>query len=148
MRVEGEHVFDAPRREVWDLIQDPRAIAGIVPGVEDLERVSDTEYRSSLRIGKGFLGARYDVTVGLAEVAPPEGYVLVLDARGAFGDAAGTVRIALDEEGPDRTRMRYVAALDLPAPAAGLARRKIEGGGADATAFRALERLLDERRRS
>ena len=41
MNLEGEYTFDGPREEVWDLVQDPEALAMALPGTQSLEKVGE-----------------------------------------------------------------------------------------------------------
>ena len=34
MKIEGEHLFNGPRQDVWDMIQDPVVLASAVPGMD------------------------------------------------------------------------------------------------------------------
>ena len=39
MKIEGQYTFQAPREQVWKLLQDPGALSRALPGVERFEQV-------------------------------------------------------------------------------------------------------------
>ncbi|HUP01107.1 MAG TPA: carbon monoxide dehydrogenase subunit G [Gemmatimonadota bacterium] len=135
MRLEGDHAFDGPRPAVWDMLLDPDVMARALPGTERLERVAEDEYRGVMRVGVGPVTAgRYDVTVRIVDKAPPARYTMEIDGRGALGFARGTAQVTLEEEGPERTRMRYAADLQIGGKVAGVGQRLIESVSRSLTA--------------
>ena len=147
MKIEGIHEFDSPREEVWDLVRDPETVRRLVPGVERLEEVSETEYRGELKVGKGWIKTTYDVAIRVAEETPPERLALDVEGRGSLGDAEGGLRIDLSEISAGRTRMRYAVEVDLGGRAGamsgmleGLARDRTRQGLAE------LDREIEKRR--
>lgn len=147
MRIDGTHLFDAPREEVWDLVRDPGTVRRLVPGIERLEEISDREYRGEMRVGKGWIKATYEVSIRIVEEAPPERLVLDVDGSGSLGDAGGSLEVELSETEPGRTRMRYDVRIELGGRASsmagmleGVARQRASRGLFE------LDRVLEERR--
>lgn len=144
MEIDGTHRFDAPRERVWALLRDPATVTRLIPGVTDLEAVSEREYRGELKVGSGWMKASYDVTVRVVEEAPPGRLVLDVEGSGRFGDASGRLTLDLDESGSSATDVRYAAAMKIGGPAGamagsfeGVANQKMKEG------LRRLERELE-----
>lgn len=152
MRIEGEHAFEGPRETVYEILLDPDVLARTLPGTERLERVAEGEYRGAMKVGLGpFTAGRYDVRVRIVDPDPPRGYGMEIHGRGALGHATGTARVDLDQEGPERTRMRYAADLRIGGKIAGIGQRVVDSASKGlmaqglASLGRELERRLAER---
>ncbi len=148
MKVEGDFTFDGPREVVWEILLDPAVLAKALPGTETLERTGEGEYRGTMKIGVGPVTAgRYDVVVTIVDAVPPESYGMRIDGRGALGFARGTARIALSEDGPERTRMRYDADLQIGGKVAAVGQRLIDNvaRGLTQKGLEALDRELARR---
>ena len=128
MKLEGTHVFDAPRAVVYETLLDPDVLARALPGAEGLQRVSETEYRGMMKVGVGPVSAgKYDLTVKIVDPNPPASYRMEIDGRGGLGFARGVATITLEEEGgPDRTRMTYASDLSIGGRIAGVGQRLID----------------------
>ena len=48
MIIEGEHTFKAPRQVVYDMFNDPNALATAVPGMQKLEKIDETHYEGGI----------------------------------------------------------------------------------------------------
>lgn len=57
----------APPDRVWDFVMDVPAVAGCVPGVESVEKVTDDEYIGALKVRVGPIGVRLEGKVTVVE---------------------------------------------------------------------------------
>ncbi len=108
----GSVRVDAPRDAVWRMLLDPDVLAGTIPGVHTVQRVSDTQFRAEVTLGVGPVQGRYRIEVSLSELDPPNAATLTGAADGAlgFGQACGVVTLT-DEGGATRVAWRYDAAI-------------------------------------
>ena len=62
MKVEGERAFDAPREAVWHVLNDPAAMAAMMPGVESFDVQDEHHWRANVKIplGLGALGMTHE----------------------------------------------------------------------------------------
>lgn len=106
MKIQGEHVFDAPRETVWEAVLDPDVLTRVLPGCEDFTEVGENEYEGVLKIKVGPVQGKFQGKVKLSDLNPPESYHLHLSGKGApgFVDGQGELRLA-DEGG--QTRLHY-----------------------------------------
>jgi carbon monoxide dehydrogenase subunit G len=44
VKLDGSYTFDAPRKLVWDTLQDPEALRKAIPGVESFDQTGTDEY--------------------------------------------------------------------------------------------------------
>jgi carbon monoxide dehydrogenase subunit G len=106
MKVEGTYTFNAARDEVWTAMLDPEVLSNTLPGVQQLEKTGENEYKAAMKIRIGPVQGLYTGTVNLSELNPPEYCELLVDGRGAPGFLKGDGKIRLEAQG-DQTIMHY-----------------------------------------
>jgi 2-furoyl-CoA dehydrogenase large subunit len=103
----GEALVAAPPEAVWRALLDVDTLAGIIPGANAVEKVSDTHFRADVNLGIGPVKGRYEAEVQLSDLEPPRAVTLSGSASGALGFGSGSGRITLAPEGDGRTRLSY-----------------------------------------
>lgn len=108
MRMSGEYRIAAPRRAVWDALNDPEVLKACIPGCEELERTSDTGFAAKVKAKVGPVSARFAGEVTLSDIVAPERYTISGAGKGgAAGFAKGGAKVRLDEDGDAATILRY-----------------------------------------
>ena len=105
MRLEGERTIPAPRAQVWAALNDPAALEACIPGIESLEKRSDTEFAATVAARIGPVSARFRGAVTLSDLDPPNGYRIAGEGTGGaagFARGAASVRLADAEGGATR----------------------------------------------
>ena len=105
MRLEGERTIPAPRAQVWAALNDPAALEACIPGIESLEKRSDTEFAATVAARIGPVSARFRGAVTLSDLDPPNGYRIAGEGTGGaagFARGAASVRLADAEDGATR----------------------------------------------
>jgi carbon monoxide dehydrogenase subunit G len=126
MIVDGEHTFNGPRQQVWDLLQDPEVLAKAMPGARKLHLTGEGTYEGVIRIGVGpVTAAEWTLNVALRDLVVPESYVMQVDSKGALGFTRGTANVNLDDL-DGRTRMRYHADLSIGGKVASVGQRLLD----------------------
>ena len=106
MKVEGTYTFAAPRDIVWPIILDPDVLANILPGVQELEKLTDNEYKATMKIRIGPVQGLFSGNVKLSDLKPPEAFHIHLNSKGAPGFVKGEGDLQLGTEG-DPTVLTY-----------------------------------------
>ncbi|MBV9153327.1 MAG: carbon monoxide dehydrogenase subunit G [Alphaproteobacteria bacterium] len=107
MEMQGERRIPAPRQAVWERLNDPDTLKQCIPGCQEIEKTSDTEFTAKVRAKVGPVSANFTGKVTLADLNPPQGYTISGEGQGGVaGFAKGSAKVALDEEGAD-TVLRY-----------------------------------------
>ncbi len=128
MEVSATYTFDAPRQRVWDLLIDPRVIAGCLPGCETLEPAGDDTWRATLTIGVAAVTGRYEGTVRMAGKEEPAGYTLIVEGKGKPGFVNGSADVALAETGGGaRTRVAVTGRAQVGGTMARVGQRLLGG---------------------
>lgn len=61
----------APIDRVWELLLDPKVMAGCVPGTQDVEVISETEYLAVVKVKISFISAKFKIKTNIVETRPP-----------------------------------------------------------------------------
>jgi carbon monoxide dehydrogenase subunit G len=99
VKVEGTYTFAAPQEVVWSTMLDPEVLAHTLPGVQNLEKVADNEYRATMKIRIGPVQGIFSGSVKLSDFNPPESCHILVDGKGAPGFVKGEGDLKLSEDG-------------------------------------------------
>jgi len=134
MDMTGEFLIPAPRRKVWEALNDPEILRQSIPGCEEVEKISPTELAAKVTAKVGPVKARFGGKVTLSDLDPPNGYKITGEGSGGaagFAKGGATVRLADDGDG---TRLTYVVEAHVGGKLAQIGSRLI-----DATARKMAE---------
>ena len=127
MTMSGEVQLPATREAVWTKLNDPVVLKSCVPGCEQLDKVSDTEFQAIASIKVGPVKARWKGKVSLSDLDPPNGYRISGEGEGGVaGFAKGAAVVALaDKDGG--TLLSYNVEAQIGGKLAQLGQRLING---------------------
>jgi carbon monoxide dehydrogenase subunit G len=127
MTMQGEVVLPADRAAVWSALNDPEVLKACIPGCQDLEKVSDTEFRATAKIAVGPVKATFKGGVNLTDLDPPNGYTISGEGQGGVaGFAKGGAKVRLEDlEGG--TKLLYDVEAQVGGKIAQLGGRLING---------------------
>ena len=127
MEMTGEYRIAAPRERVWAALNDPEVLKACIPGCESLEKTSDNEMTAAVTAKVGPVKAKFTGAVTLLNIRPPEGYTISGEGKGGVaGFAKGGADVALAEDGPDATILKYEAKAQVGGKLAQLGARLID----------------------
>jgi carbon monoxide dehydrogenase subunit G len=96
MTMSGEYQIAAPRDVVWEKLNDPEVLKVCIPGCEQLEKLSDTEFQAVAVNRIGPVKAKFKGKVRLSDIDPPNGYKISGEGDGGVaGFAKGGATVAL-----------------------------------------------------
>jgi uncharacterized protein len=109
MDMTGEYRIPAPRQRVWEALFDPDILKQCIPGCEEIERTTDTEWKAKVRAKVGPVSATFRGAVTLTDLDPPSGCKISGKGEGgAAGFAQGGAAVRLAEDGAG-TLLNYEA---------------------------------------
>jgi uncharacterized protein len=92
----GEVQLSAPREEVWAKLNDAEVLKACIPGCEELNKLSDTEFQAVATTKIGPVKAKFKGKVHLTDLDPPNGYKISGEGEGGVaGFAKGGATVAL-----------------------------------------------------
>ncbi len=127
MELTGEYRIAASRETVWRALNDPEILRRAIPGCEELDRVSDTEFTAKVKTKLGPVSVNFSGRVTLSDLDPPKSYTISGEGTGgAAGFAKGGAKVTLDEDG-GATILRYTADAQVGGKLAQIGSRLIVG---------------------
>jgi len=107
MDMSGDRLIEAPKDKVWAALNDPQILQACLPGCESLEKLSDTSFKAIAAVSLGPITTRFNGTVLLSDLNPPNGYTISAEGQGGVaGAATGGGKVGLQDE-PGGTRLSY-----------------------------------------
>jgi hypothetical protein len=122
VKVSGEHRFSHSSGEVWEALNDPRALAAAVPGARRLEPIADDQYALTVDVGVGSVKGTYEGTFAITDKEPPHACTVRASASGRPGSVSAVARMQLSDDG-DGARLSYEADANVTGPLAGVGQR-------------------------
>jgi uncharacterized protein len=127
MDMTGEFRIPAPREMVWRALNDPAILKQSIPGCEELEKVSDTEFAAKVTAKVGPVKARFAGRVILTDLDPPNGYKISGEGQGgAAGFAKGGAEVRLEPDG-NATLLKYTVHAAIGGKLAQIGARLVDG---------------------
>jgi carbon monoxide dehydrogenase subunit G len=127
MTMNGEVQLAAPREVVWAKLNDAEVLKGCIPGCEELNKTSDTEFQAVATIKIGPVKARFKGRVNLSDMDPPNGYKISGEGEGGvagFAKGGAVVKLAEKDGG---TLLTYDVESQIGGKLAQLGQRLVQG---------------------
>ena len=127
MTMQSEVLLPADRGTVWVALNDPEVLKACIPGCQELEKISDTEFRATAKIAVGPVKATFKGAVTLSDLDPPNGYTIGGEGQGGVaGWAKGGAKVRL-EDVESGTKLVYHVEAQVGGKIAQLGGRLING---------------------
>ncbi len=143
VELKGSYTFDAPREVIWQALMDPEVLAKVLPGVQKLEKVSDTEFVGVMDVRVGPVQGKFNGKVVLSDLQEPEKFHMDVDGRGAAGFIRGGGDAVL-EEVDGKTVLTYAGSAQVGGRIANVGQRLLETTAKSITrqGLESLDRLV------
>jgi len=123
----GRYVIPAPTEAVWAALNDPEILKYCIPGCEQLEKTSPTDFAAVAVLKIGPLKASFRGKVTLSDLDPPFRCKLAGEGQGGVaGFAKGHADVELTPEGSGTT-LTYAAHASVGGKLAQIGQRLIDG---------------------
>ncbi len=102
MTMSGEYQLAAPQQTVWEKLNDPATLKACIPGCEQLDKTSDTEFTAVATMKIGPVKAKFKGKVTLSDLDPPNGYKISGQGDGGvagFAKGGATVKLVPKDGG-------------------------------------------------
>jgi carbon monoxide dehydrogenase subunit G len=137
MDMTGERRIAAPRRTVWDALNDTATLKASIPGCESLEKTSDNQMKATAAVKLGPISARFNGAVTLSDIDAPNSYTITGEGQGGVaGFAKGGAKVFLTDDA-GATLLKYEVNAQVGGKLAQLGARLI-----DATAKQMAEQFF------
>ncbi len=127
MTMTGEYQLPVPPQTVWEKLNDPATLKACIPGCEQLDKTSDTEFQAVATTKIGPVKAKFKGKVTLSDLNPPTSYKISGQGDGGvagFAKGGATVKLAPKDGG---TLLTYAVEAQIGGKLAQLGQRLING---------------------
>ncbi len=100
MQMSGEYRIEADRDAVWAALNDPEVLKQAIPGCQEIDKISDTEFAAKVKVKVGPVSAKFNGKVTFTDLDPPNGYTISGEGKGGpAGFAKGGAKVRLEADG-------------------------------------------------
>jgi carbon monoxide dehydrogenase subunit G len=125
VKVEGTKELAASREIVWNVINDPAEMAGLMPGVESFEIQDDKHWSAKVKVPLGLGGLKMSMKFVKLEERPLEYSSLNPKGTGVGAMVNMTTSFTLSGEG-DATTMDWEADVKIAGPVGAMGQRVLQ----------------------
>ncbi|QJP12407.1 carbon monoxide dehydrogenase subunit G [Starkeya sp. ORNL1] len=128
LEMSGDYELPVPRERVWAALNDPEMLKRCIPGCEELEKTSDTEFRAVAVAKVGPVKARFKGNVTLSDFDAPVSYRISGQGDGGIaGFAKGGALVRLEATEAGGTNLHYEAEAQIGGKLAQIGQRLVAG---------------------
>jgi carbon monoxide dehydrogenase subunit G len=126
MKVSGERDFDAPRATVWRVLNDPKEMAKLMPGVESFDIQDDKHWRANVKVPLGLGGLRMSIDFEKTEERELEFAMLHAKGNGVGAIMNMDTSFNLSDGANGGTHMKWEADVHILGPVASMGQRVLQ----------------------
>ncbi|HEY5058669.1 MAG TPA: SRPBCC domain-containing protein [Gaiellaceae bacterium] len=126
MNVHGDRMFAAPRAIVWQVLNDPSAMAKTMPGVESFDVHDDQHWTANVKIPLGLGGLRMKIEMHKSEEREPEFAKMAIKGTGVGAMLNMETSFTLGEAPGDATSMAWSAEVKIAGPVGSMGQRVLQ----------------------
>ncbi|MDQ2847762.1 MAG: carbon monoxide dehydrogenase subunit G [Actinomycetota bacterium] len=109
MKVSATSVLHATPAKVWQAINDPAVLAGVIPGCTQFFELDDGRFRMTVTLGVAAIKGSYAGEVRLYDKVEPSSLTMRASGSGGPGTIDTTVTVTLADLGDGTTQLTYDA---------------------------------------
>ena len=125
MNVSGERTFNAPRADVWAVLNDPASMAKTMPGVESFDVHDDKRWTANVKIPLGLGGLKMKVDMEKTDERENEMAVMQIKGQGVGAMMNMQTKFELSDTATG-TKMNYDAEVKIAGPVGSMGQRVIQ----------------------
>jgi uncharacterized protein len=126
MIVSGDRTFTAPRSAVWNVLNDPAAMAKTMPGVESFDVHDATHWTANVKIPLGLGGLRMKIDMDKVEEREPEFAKLAIKGQGVGAMMRMETQFELADAPGGGTTMHWTADVRIAGPVGSMGQRVLQ----------------------
>ena len=136
MEQAGEYRIAAPRREVWQALNDPAVLVRCLDGCRAMTPAGENQYEAQVSAKVGPVKANFNAVIHMHDVVPPQSYRLEVRVKGGVaGFANGSATVNLEEtDDAAETLLRYRIQGAIGGKLAQIGSRLVDGAARKMTA--------------
>ena len=97
MKLTGSYKINLEKQKVWEALNDPEILKQSIPGCEEFNKKSETEFSAKATNKIGPFNASFTGDIELKELNPPNSYKISGSGNSPVGFASGEAKVKLEE---------------------------------------------------
>jgi carbon monoxide dehydrogenase subunit G len=126
LNLSGERTFAAPRGTVWQVLNDPEAMAQTMPGVQSFDVHDERRWTANVKIPLGLGGLKMKVDMEKVEEREPEFAKLAVKGNGVGAMMNMTTSFTLSDAPEGGTAMAWAADVHIAGPVGSMGQRVLQ----------------------
>jgi carbon monoxide dehydrogenase subunit G len=126
VNVSGERTFDAARRDVWNVLNDPASMARTMPGVESFDIHDDRRWTANVKIPLGLGGLKMKIDMEKTEERDLEFAQLSAKGQGVGAMLNMQTSFELSDADGGATVMKWTAEVKIAGPVGSMGQRVLQ----------------------
>ncbi len=127
MNGEGAIQLNGKPKTIFTSLLDPEVLKNCIMGCNELNKQEDNVYVADILIGVAAVKGKYDVTIRLSDLQPPNSYKLIVNGEGAPGFVDAEAKIQLIQIDDENTELRYTYEAAVGGKVAAIGQRMLGG---------------------
>ena len=126
MNVSGERIFNAPRADVWAVLNDPASMAKTMPGVESFDVHDDKRWTANVKIPLGLGGLKMKIDMTKTEERELEYAAMQIKGQGVGAMMNMLTKFDLSDTDSGTTKMDWSADVKIAGPVGSMGQRVLQ----------------------
>ena len=97
MKLTGSYKINLEKQKVWEALNDPEILKQAIPGCEEFNKKSDTEFSAKATNKIGPFNATFSGDIELKDLNPPNSYKILGSGNSLVGFASGEAEVKLED---------------------------------------------------
>ena len=125
MKLSGSYQINLEKQKVWEALNNPEILKKSIPGCEEFNKDSDTEFTATAKNKIGPFNASFTGTIELKDIDAPNSYKITGSGNSPVGFASGEAEVKL-EESEGGTKLVYIVEANVGGKIAQVGSRLID----------------------
>ena len=125
MKLTGSYQINIKKQKVWEALNNPEILKKSIPGCEEFDKESETEFRATATNKIGPFNASFTGTIELKDINSPNSYKIAGSGNSPVGFVSGEAEVKL-EDSDGGTKLIYIAEANVGGKIAQLGSRLID----------------------
>ena len=97
MKLTGSYKINLEKQKIWEALNDPEILKQAIPGCEEFNKKSDTEFSAKATNKIGPFNATFSGDIELKDLNPPNSYKILGSGNSLVGFASGEAEVKLED---------------------------------------------------
>ncbi|WP_339706154.1 carbon monoxide dehydrogenase subunit G [uncultured Kriegella sp.] len=147
MKITGNYLLSANRDVLWKMLNDPKVLEKVTPGIKTLEAQGEDLYKAISEVKIGPVRGQFQGDLALKDKVEGESCSVVLDQKSKMGNVVAEIGMTLVQKEENQTEVQYTGEAKMSGMLARMGQRIMSGVVSTLSKqfFQAMEKELQDR---